>query len=732
MTRFGVWLTTACAVIALVVGGLVIAPVSATIQVLCKGVSTADTAKCNPGYAAQMSKMHWRMYGGHNCTNFVAYQLGVNGVPEPKILMGNARDWAANAKKIGYTVNTTPAVGSVGAWPGKKNHVTYVAEVGDGYIVTREDNYPGYYPKGQYQELKISKGDSSYPTSFIHFRDLVVGSTPTISGTTKVGSILTASTGTWTPSTLSYAYKWMRDGVVIPGATSSTYTLAADDADRAISVTVTGSKSGYVPLSRTSAKTAAVEPGELTNVARPAISGTTRVGSKLTATPGSWAPSPTAYAYQWRRGSAAIPAADSATYTPVAADVDSKLSVTVTATKSGYPSVPTTSAQTAAVVGADDHAVPSNLRSTSQTASELRLAWDAVANAPKYRVQISTSSTMSSPTYHAFDGTTGTITGLKPKTKYYLRIWVVDEPVKVRLSEISGTIAVTTATTGAHFDTPSGLRLDSSTTTSLALAWNADPGAPKYRVQLSTSPTMSSSKYYAFDGASGTITGLTAKTAYYARIWVVDSAVKTRLSDISPAIDVSTAAAMSTAAPAGLQVASVTPTSLTATWSEIAGAPKYRIQVSTSPTMSSSKYHAFTGTQGTISGLTPGTPYYLRIWTVNEAVTVRLGDISETVSTRTTTSGAAYAVPSGLRSTSQTTSAVALAWEPVLGAPKYRVQISTAAAMTASKYYAFDGTTGTIAGLKPRTTYYVRIWVVDSAVKTRLSDISANATATTK
>lgn len=346
MTRFGVWLTTACAVIALVVGGLVVAPVSATILVLCKGVSTADTAACNPGYAPEMSKMHWRMYGGHNCTNYVAYQLGVNGVPEPTILMGNAIDWAANAKKIGYTVDSTPAVGSVGAWPGTKNHITYVAEVGPNYIVTHEDNYPGYYPKGQYQELKIYKGDSSYPPSFIHFRDFVTGGTPVVSGAAQVGSTLTSDNGTWSPSGLTYAYRWLRDGVAIPTGTKSTYTLTPDDVGHVMSYRVQGSKTGYIPVVKTSAGTDAVAPGTLTNSAAPTVSGDPVIGSTLAATTGTWSPSNLSYQIQWIRGGNTIAGATAETYKLTAADVGAPITAQVTAAADGYATATKTAAQT--------------------------------------------------------------------------------------------------------------------------------------------------------------------------------------------------------------------------------------------------------------------------------------------------------------------------------------------------------------------------------------------------
>lgn len=61
-------------------------------------------------------------------------------------------------------------------------------------------------------------------------------------GTTTVGSVLTA--GARTPSTATVTYQWKRGGVAISGATASTYTLVTADLGAVITVTATGT-SGY-------------------------------------------------------------------------------------------------------------------------------------------------------------------------------------------------------------------------------------------------------------------------------------------------------------------------------------------------------------------------------------------------------------------------------------------------------------------------------------------------------
>ncbi|MGY3318154.1 hypothetical protein [Arthrobacter sp. TE12232] len=86
----------------------------------------------------------------------------------------------------------------------------------------------------------------------------LVRATPTVTGTAKVGSTLTANSGVWGPAPVTLRYQWYRSGVAISGANAATYKLSATDAAKTLTVKVTGSKSGYTTYSRTSVATAAV------------------------------------------------------------------------------------------------------------------------------------------------------------------------------------------------------------------------------------------------------------------------------------------------------------------------------------------------------------------------------------------------------------------------------------------------------------------------------------------
>ena len=63
---------------------------------------------------------------------------------------------------------------------------------------------------------------------------------PIISGVTTLGQELEVSDGSWTGDTEPFAYQWLRDGVIIAGASSNTYVLEEDDVGTMIGAIVYG------------------------------------------------------------------------------------------------------------------------------------------------------------------------------------------------------------------------------------------------------------------------------------------------------------------------------------------------------------------------------------------------------------------------------------------------------------------------------------------------------------
>ncbi|OUE26834.1 Cna protein B-type domain protein [Clavibacter michiganensis] len=190
------------------------------------------------------------------------------------------------------------------------------------------------------------------PTAF------AVAPKPTIVGTPTVGAPLTAAPGAWSPAPTAFAYRWLVNGVAVAGETGTTFTPRAVDARKRITVTVTATRDGSATTARTSVASAVVlaapvvKPATFTRIPAPTVSGTAQVGATLTASPGAWAPAPSAFAYRWWANGVAIAGETSAAYTVRAADLRKRITVTVTGSLAGYTTAAKTSVATAAVVAA--------------------------------------------------------------------------------------------------------------------------------------------------------------------------------------------------------------------------------------------------------------------------------------------------------------------------------------------------------------------------------------------
>jgi len=191
---------------------------------------------------------------------------------------------------------------------------------------------------------------NSKPTAAVA-KGAITAVTPKFTGSAKVGSTLTAVTGTWKPASTVLSYQWLRSGKSITGATAATYTLTASDKGKKIALKVTGATAGYTTKSSTSAAKTVVA-GTLSAFV-PTIEGTVKVAETLTAVTEAWAPEGTTLSYQWSADKKAIAGATASTLVVPGSVAGKKITVTVTGKKSGYTSASKTSVATIAVAKAD-------------------------------------------------------------------------------------------------------------------------------------------------------------------------------------------------------------------------------------------------------------------------------------------------------------------------------------------------------------------------------------------
>ncbi len=292
------------AVLALLSVLAVLAPVTparATSTYLCTGYAAcAEAGYPHYGYRAASDEMWWRMYSGHNCTNYVAYRLVRQGMSEerPWDGTGMAYNWGRANRRI---TDQTPMVGSVAWWNagdgvGSSGHVAYVEKVvSNRKIVISEDSW-----SGDFHWRSISKRGGGWPTGFIHFDDRAVRATkqPSITGDPAVGSSLRVDLGSWTPAA-SYDIQWLSGGEPIAGATTSTLTPTAAQLRTRLQVKVTATARGYLPGKATTERTTRVSRGSMTVAAQPTLSGVARVDEVLTLDAGAASPAAESREVRW-------------------------------------------------------------------------------------------------------------------------------------------------------------------------------------------------------------------------------------------------------------------------------------------------------------------------------------------------------------------------------------------------------------------------------------------------
>ncbi len=323
-------------------------PAWATVYRLCYGYTSCSNAGMgNAGYAQNNGTMYWRMYSGHNCTNYAAYRMVRSGMANERPWSGggNATYWGSYMVDI---TNQTPTVGAIAWWragvypAGSAGHVAYVEKViSSTEIIVSQDSWGG-----DFSWARITKTGSGWPSGFVHFHDVKMANLtrPTVSGNLKVGSKLTATAGTWDPGSPTTKYQWIVGGLNVQGATSSTLTLTDDMVGKKVWVEVTATKDGYPSGTATSERSTKVLPGELRATTSPTVSGTPQVGETLTGSAGDWSPNPDETRFQWLLDGAPVDGATTSTFALTPTEAGKQVALKVVAVRAGYKKVVATTA----------------------------------------------------------------------------------------------------------------------------------------------------------------------------------------------------------------------------------------------------------------------------------------------------------------------------------------------------------------------------------------------------
>ncbi len=217
-------------------------------------------------------------------------------VETPPNTSASGRPTVSGTPKVGYTLSAdTSGVsdedglnGSAFSYQWLRNDGTADTEIsratGPKYTLTPSD-------VGKTIKIRMTFTDRRrYEETSTSVPTAAVEPAPTIRGTTRVGSTLTAYTSGIVDEDglegATFRYQWIRsDGAEISGAIGPSYILVAPDEGKTIKVQVSFTDDAGNPETLTSAPTGEVQPtANIRAVGRVTISGTPRLGQTLTGT----------------------------------------------------------------------------------------------------------------------------------------------------------------------------------------------------------------------------------------------------------------------------------------------------------------------------------------------------------------------------------------------------------------------------------------------------------------
>ena len=175
-------------------------------------------------------------------------------------------------------------------------------------------------------------------------------------------------------------------------------------------------------------------------------------------------------------------------------------------------------------------ATPASLTAGSPTSTSLLVSWSASTGADSYQVFRDTSAG-GSFTIQSYTGTALSVTDspLDSDTTYYYKVRATNDSGSSSLS--AAAFGKTQAAAGEVPETPAGLAVGSSTSTSLVVSWNASTSADSYQVFRDTSAGGSfATQVYTGTALSATNIWLASSLTYYYKVRATNAAGSSLLS----------------------------------------------------------------------------------------------------------------------------------------------------------------------------------------------------------
>ncbi len=333
----------------------------------------------------------------------------------------------------------------------------------------------------------------------------------------------------------------------------------------------------------------------------------------------------------------------------------------------------------------------------NRTTSTLTFVWAAQPSYPSGTTYIVEYKTSSASTWTTKTASTSsiTLTGLTSGTTYQVRVKATTTNSAYVDSDYTETASGKVQT---KLGTPT-LTL-SSAVSSITATWGAITNASSYTIEYKLSGA-SSWTTATQTGTSKTLSPLAEGVTYVFRVKATSSNTDYAESNYSTEQSATTYITLTT--PTGLALTRDT-SSITATWNATPNASGYRISYRTASGSATTK--EVSGTSATITELTSGTTYYVKVMAIggNGYVSSTYSD-EESAKVKTK-----LATPTGLAASDVLSTTATLSWNAVANATHYLLTISDAnGVITGYNNKQVTGTTINLTGLTATKQYTVSL-----------------------
>ena len=363
---------------------------------------------------------------------------------------------------------------------------------------------------------------------------------------------------------------------------------------------------------------------------------------------------------------------------------------------------------------------------TSRALTSFAITFPAVTGATSYRAVLysSNGSTVLSTLNNFQSG--NVIGGLSPSTQYYVSLTAIGNGTTILTSlESDSVLAVTTTQPSLAAPTPT---VSNITTTTFDFTFANITNALSYNAKIYTDQYGSNARTIGSVSSPTHVTGLTPGQTYYLGLESIADGINYLNSAVSSLVPVAIPNLVTLNAPA-LNVGTITPTSISLSFTPIANASSYMVRLYSDNAGTIISTLAITTSPVTISSLSSDTTYYISIQTIGDGVSYTSSGES-TLLIRRTNAITTLVAPTPAATNVTSTSAKAVFTAPA-GALSNTLKVYGADGVTVFRTISNYSSGTVVTGLTSAQDYYFTVTSIGDGSGTLTSTESSQTLFTT-